>query len=326
MKVAIFALVVVALQLAQAIQQPLGYGDEAPILKSEMISHINNLEDNSWTAAANPRFKGMSVRDFKRLLGVKRTPGNPPQGNPILDVEVVADPPASFDSRQKWPMCTSIATIRDQGHCGSCWAFGCAEALSDRFCIQGKVNVTLAPQDLTSCDGGSSGCDGGMPAQAWSYAKSQGVVTESCMAYAMGTCHHPGCSDWPTPSCNKTCDNGSPKAASKHFAATAYGISSNVAKIQTEIMTNGPVEVSFDVYEDFATYSSGVYVHKTGSFLGGHAVKAIGWGVDSASNQPYWLIANSWNTSWGMDGYFMILRGKDECGIESDVQAGLAKV
>ncbi len=67
-----------------------------------------------------------------------------------------------------------------------------------------------------------------------------------------------------------------------------------------EILTNGPIEVSFTVYEDFLTYKTGVYRHTTGSSLGGHAVKMIGWGQEAGI--PYWLVANSWNTDWGFGG------------------------
>jgi cathepsin B len=56
--------------------------------------------------------------------------------------------------------------------------------------------------------------------------------------------------------------------------------------------------------------------------LGGHAVKAVGWGVESSTNTPYWIIANSWSTTWGEQGYFRILRGTDECGIEAGAYAG----
>jgi len=97
-----------------------------------------------------------------------------------------------------------------------------------------------------------------------------------------------------------------------------------VPDIMQEVYTNGPVEVAFSVYQDFFSYTGGVYTHKSGALAGGHAVKLIGWGVDQG--QDYWLIANSWGASWGLDGYFMILKGVNECGIESNVIAGKAAV
>jgi cathepsin B len=121
----------------------------------------------------------------------------------------------------------------------------------------------------------------------------------------------------PTPDCNQALLKN-PKNQGK----SSYSVSANVAKIQTEIMTNGPVEVAFSVYADFLTYKSGVYKHTSGSMLGGHAVKMLGWGVDNGT--PYWLVANSWNPDWGNQGYFLIARGHDECGIESEVVAGKA--
>lgn len=66
---------------------------------------------------------------------------------------------------------------------------------------------------------------------------------------------------------------------------------------------------------------SGVYQHVTGQALGGHAIRILGWGVEN--DIPYWLIANSWNSDWGDNGYFKILRGQDHCGIESMITAGL---
>jgi len=82
----------------------------------------------------------------------------------------------------------------------------------------------------------------------------------------------------------------------------------------------GSVTAAFTVYEDFVAYKSGVYEHKTGRALGGHAIKIVGYGVEDGTE--YWLVMNSWNDSWGDNGYFKIKRGADECGIESQVSAG----
>lgn len=66
---------------------------------------------------------------------------------------------------------------------------------------------------------------------------------------------------------------------------------------------------------------AGVYKHIVGKALGGHAIRILGWGVEN--DTPYWLVANSWNYDWGQNGFFKILRGSDECGIEGQINAGL---
>ena len=92
---------------------------------------------------------------------------------------------------------------------------------------------------------------------------------------------------------------------------------------QAELMKNGPVEAAFTVYADFPNYKSGVYQHVSGTALGGHAIRILGWGVEKGT--PYWLVANSWNYDWGDNGTFKILRGQDHCGIESGVVAGIPR-
>lgn len=83
-------------------------------------------------------------------------------------------------------------------------------------------------------------------------------------------------------------------------------------------MTNGPIETGFRVYNDFMTYESGIYSHVSGQFLGGHAVKILGWGVENGVK--YWIAANSWTESWGENGYFRIQEG--QCDFESQLIAG----
>ena len=70
--------------------------------------------------------------------------------------------------------------------------------------------------------------------------------------------------------------------------------------------------------------TTGVYEHKSGGALGGHAIKLLGWGNEDGKD--YWLVANSWNPDWGDSGFFKILRGRDECGIESNIVAGMMDV
>jgi len=274
-----------------------------------LIAEINADPTSTWTAGVNPVFKGMTLEDVKKqLLGARAInliPGNYPAPRGKYAVQ---DVPAQFDARQKWGDC--IHAIRNQQQCGSCWAFAASEVLSDRFCIAGRKDVgVLSPQYLVSCDDSDYGCDGGYLANSWQFLQNTGIPTDMCYGYTSG--------GGDSGQCKTTCDDGS---AIKTFKADKVVTPSTAADMQTEIFNNGPIEVAFSVYRDFLSYTSGVYMHKTGGLLGGHAVKAIGWGVSNGT--PYWIIANSWGTSWGNMGIFWIKRGSNECGIESNVIAG----
>lgn len=228
---------------------------------------------------------------------------------------------------------------------GSCWAFGAVEAMSDRICIasKGELQVTLSADDLLSCCHMCGfGCNGGDPMAAWRFWVKDGIVTGSnytmkqgCKPYPFPQCEHhsnkthfPPCKHdlYPTPKCEKQCQDGYEKSykADKFYGKTAYSVSNAVDSIQKELMTHGPLEVAFEVYEDFLNYQGGIYVHQGGKLGGGHAVKLIGWGEENGI--PYWTIANSWNTDWGEDGFFRILRGVDECGIESGAVGGIPRI
>ncbi|CAN4081872.1 unnamed protein product [Withania somnifera] len=300
---------------------------ESAILQDSIVKQVNENEKAGWRAALNPQFSNFTVSEFKRLLGVKPTRKGDLKGIPVLTHPKLLTLPQEFDAREAWPNCSTIGRILDQGHCGSCWAFGAAESLSDRFCIHYGLNVSLSANDILACCGYlcGDGCDGGYPLQAWQYFVRKGVVTEECDPYFdQEGCNHPGCEPgYPTPKCHRKCVKENLLwSKSKHFGVNAYMISSDPYSIMTELYKNGPVEVSFTVYEDFAHYESGVYKHITGGLMGGHAVKLIGWGT-SEDGEDYWLLANQWNRSWGDDGYFKIRRGTNECDIESEVVAGL---
>ncbi|EYC43488.1 hypothetical protein Y032_0492g2423 [Ancylostoma ceylanicum] len=107
-------------------------------------------------------------------------------------------------------------------------------------------------------------------------------------------------------------------------AKEAYSLSDDEKLIRQWIYEHGPVVATFTVYKDFKNYKEGIYVHKYGDNMGLHAVKIIGWGRENGTD--YWLIANSWNTDFGENGYFRILRGKNHCGIENQIDTAIMKV
>ncbi|XP_077449571.1 cathepsin B [Stigmatopora argus] len=304
-------------------------------LSSEMVDFINKI-NTTWKAAHN--FQKDDYSYVKSLCGTfLMGPKLPVMVQYTGDVML----PKNFDSREQWPNCPTLKEIRDQGSCGSCWAFGAAEAISDRVCIHSnaKVSVEISAQDLlTCCDSCGMGCNGGYPSTAWDFWTNTGLVSGGlynshigCQPYSIAPCEHhvngtrPPCSGegGDTPTCVKMCEPGySPSySQDKHYGKTSYSVRSDETQIQMEIYKNGPVEGAFRVYADFVLYKSGVYQHVTGSMLGGHAIKILGWGEED--DTPYWLCANSWNSDWGDNGFFKILRGSNHCGIESEVVAGV---
>jgi len=294
----------------------------------DLVQKVNTNPKSTWRAGVNENFLGHTKESIKKLLGtkfsaqaLKRIASNVT----LPKVEIAT----SFDAREKWARCKSIATIRNQARCGSCWAFGATEAFTDRYCIATGMaqNPEFGPFYMVTCDENDSGCEGGSLSTAWSFIQNQGLPLESCMPYTIPTCppsQQPCLNFVPTPSCPGATCTGNGTWATYHVSDVSTpgcgDFSCSADDMAKHIEANGPIEVAFTVYADFVHYKSGVYSHQSGEALGGHAVKIIGWGEENGT--PYWLIANSWTVTWGNQGYFKILRGQNECGIESDPAAG----
>jgi len=297
-----------------------------PVLQ-QLADSINSDPTVSWTAGHNAFFDHMATQEVRRLMGVKKNPLVHLPKREHYPASVLRALPAELDLRTRmFNNNTCIGPILDQGECGSCWAFGAAEAISDRLCMKSGGFLQLAPLDLVTCDSSDSGCDGGDPGSAWQYATG-GLAEESCLPYLTAnggpipTCdpsQEPCLNFVNTPSCPSTCGDGSAVTRS-HAVGNVYGLSGE-QQMMAEMDQNGPIEVAFTVYSDFLTYKSGVYTQQSQDALGGHAVKMIGYGTESGMD--YWLCQNSWTTTWGDAGYFKIRRGTDECGIEDDPVAG----
>lgn len=208
----------------------------------------------------------------------------------------------SFDARTKWGSC--IHPVMNQGSCGSCWAFSTTEVLSDRLCIasSGSINVVLSPEYILGCSM-SNGCNGGYPDRALTYLGTNGAPVNDCVPYSskQNTCPS-ACTTSNQSFKRYYCKNGSTMTLT---SATSQ---------KTEIQTNGPMVTIFTVYGDFYNYKSGIYHHVSGLYMGSHAVKVIGWG--SSSGTDYWIIQNSWGTSWGESGYFRIQVGDSGVGAQ----------
>jgi cathepsin B len=215
--------------------------------------------------------------------------------------------PDNYDPRTG-PKANCYSKIRDQGQCGSCWAFAAATTLTDRLCLLKNTNVILSPQDLVSCDTTlNKGCDGGNPIAAWEYIALKGIVSDACYPYTSG--------NGVTGKCLLTGSKCPIVGETYHKYKTGQPkLLRDQTVIKTQLLT-GSIEATMMVYDDFPSYESGIYVKTSSNLLGGHAVRMIGYGVDTKTSLHYWIVANSWSESWGEQGYFRIKTG--ECSIDS---------
>jgi cathepsin B len=276
--------------------------DHSLFVTEEKLAVLSSTKKSfeTYSSVEEHPFRNWKVSQIKKLMGMKTF--FPVSSS--LEIGDLTDLPESFDARTQWPGC--VHEIRNQAHCGSCWAFAASEVLSDRFCIasSGKVNVVLSPEDLVSCDFMDHGCQGGNPVLSWTFLRLFGIVSDECKPYTAGTGE--------VDKCVKKCANDNTEYKKYKAAALPTVMAGNVQKIKESLVKDGPVETGFQVYEDFMNYKSGVYSHSTGKLLGGHAVKIVGYGVEDGV--AYWTVANSWGPTWGENGYFKIKQG--DCNFE----------
>ncbi|XP_050531273.1 cathepsin B-like isoform X2 [Daktulosphaira vitifoliae] len=314
--------------------------EQVHFLSDNYIEKLNK-KISTWKAGRN--FPAdTSLLHLKKLLGSKKNDPGDYDDAPIKTDDPayanITSIPETFDAREQWKYCENIGHVPDQGNCGSCWAVSTTSAFADRMCIatKGKFNHLLSAEELAfCCVKCGDGCNGGIPSKSWEYFSTHGVVTggdydtkEGCQPYKVAPCkidekgYNP-CNDKPRErnhKCIKQCYGNTTLDYKKDHVYTKnfYYLSPEI--IQKDIMVHGPIEATFLVFDDFFNYKSGVYVRSSTSLMGGHGVKLIGWGVEEGV--PYWLLVNSWNTSWGDKGLFKIKRGSNECGIEAENTAG----
>jgi len=303
--------------------------------RDEMIQR-HNAADHSWKMRHNEKFVGQPLGAAKSLCGAVLRDNTAIVQDPTFPKNLTI--PDRFEAAERWPKCArTIGDIRDQSNCGCCWAFAATESATDRLCVGtgGAIDVPLSAENLCFC-AEAKGCQGGMLNTAWEYVRGNGLVTGGqyngtgpfgkglCVDFSLAPMTSPSEPMAKSPQCPTKCDKGA-KAQYANFETDRYGFKgeidllSNEDMIQKSMLLGGPVETAFTVYGDFPNYDSGVYHQTNSTVLGGHAVKIVGWG--ELEGTKYWRIANSWTSNWGEKGYFLMLRGVDECGIESQAMA-----
>ena len=261
---------------------------------------------------SHPTFKQKSnwVSELPReqiikMLGVQE----PPTGSlEFSGMKSEANLPASLDWRNKDGI-SFLGKVMNQGNCGSCVAFASVATLEGQVSVSTGMpglKPTFSPQMLFACGGGA--CERGwMPGSAANFLKSSGVADEACMPYTSGsTGVDASCSDRCADAGNRTF-----KIADVRKPSGGIFSGGSIEAVKAALL-KGPLVTTLTVYEDFLTYSSGVYLHTKGPALGGHAVSLVGYDDSKAA----WLVRNSWGEEFGENGYVWVAYA-DKSGIGS---------
>jgi hypothetical protein len=252
----------------------------------------------------------LPAEELTRMLGVQEAP----QGQ--LDFEAVPSGKKALGATPSidWRNVNGVnwlGSMMNQGNCGSCVAFASVATLEARASVAAGIpwlKPTYSPQELFACGGGA--CERGwMPELAAKFLVKTGISDEACMPYTSGA-------SGLNVSCSDKCQNSGARVTKIISSTTPTSFGGGGVEAVKKALASGPLVTTLGVYEDFITYSSGIYTHVAGKFLGGHAVSIVGF--DEAKRA--WLIRNSWGQEWGEKGFAWI-SWDDKSGVGANTWA-----
>jgi len=263
------------------------------------IDYINEFNGNNKHMVLDiNRFGDLTHHEFRAQMNGYKGAANKTGSTYMAPAHLKA--PETIDWRSEG----YVTPIKDQGQCGSCWAFSTTGSLEGQNFRKTGSLVSLSEQNLVDCSGtyGNMGCNGGLMDNAFRYIKdNNGIDTESSYPY--------------------TAQNGYCQFDITNVGATVTGYmdvpSGDESSLKSSVASEGPISVAIDAsHRSFQFYSTGVYYEPLCSSTRlDHGVLVVGYGTYT-DGQDYWLIKNSWGTSWGSSGYIMIRRNyQNHCGV-----------
>jgi len=208
------------------------------------------------------------------------------------------DLPASVDWRKQG----AVTGIKDQGVCGSCWAFSTTGSVEGAVALASGKLISLSEQQLMDCstDEGNESCEGGLMDYAFKWIiENHGICSEA---------------DYPYLEKDEKCVTGCKSVST----ITDYAdIPSGNETAMGYAVAVQPLSIAIEADQDvFQNYKSGVLSSSECGTQLDHGVLIVGYGHDNVSGLDYWIVKNSWGVSWGLDGYVWLARGVNECGLD----------
>jgi cathepsin F len=327
-------------------------------LNSLTVERINNDTSSTWRATVENRFGDLSLQEYRKLVLIDRKSSKSFEEIAILKNTVntishsaPSGPRRSFQPAAAesfdWRDYGAVTPVKDQGNVGTCWAFSAIGNIEGQWYLAKKELVSLSEEFLVDCDGSfdaeqnHADCSifGGWPYLAYGFIiDAGGVPTEADDPYCAGSGQCYPCMQGPVKYCGPPpyyCDedrNATCSSTPKYAKINDWNaISQDESIVQTALSEIGPLSALLDA-TNLQFYESGVWSghlenHPLAScstdYLD-HAVLLVGYGVDATTGTDYWTVKNSWGEKWGEDGYFRIVRGTGECGINTAVTTSIA--
>ncbi|TPP63784.1 Cysteine proteinase [Fasciola gigantica] len=274
----------------------MGYNEHRRNVWEKNVKHIqeHNLRHDlglvTYTLGLN-QFTDLTFEEFKAKYLVEMPPVSELLSNSISYDAKDGNVPASID----WRQYGYVTEVKDQGKCGSCWAFSVVGAMEGQYFKKFKTLETFSVQQLVDCTRrfGNRACLGGYMEYAYKYLNQSGLERES--TYPQQPWEY---------NCRHRKQLGIARVPGFH---TVY--SGDEMKLMQMVGKEGPASVAVDAQSDFYMYQNGIYqAEACSSRYANHALLAVGYGTQSGTD--YWILKNSWGLSWGEDGYMRFARNR----------------
>jgi len=260
--------------------------------------NLSNAQNKSYTVTVN-KFADLNTEEFgKQMCGYK--PALRTTARVVADVETNTED-FTFTDSLNWVTKGAVTAVKDQGQCGSCWAFSATGAIEGAYFVSKAKLNNVAEQQLVDCSGteGNQGCNGGLMDYAFSWViKNKGICAQT---------------DYPYTARDGSCKKGKTSVST---ISSFKDVTEGDEDALMEALKQQPVAIAIEADQAcFQFYHKGVLDDASCGTNLDHGVLLAGFDTDAASGKDYWLVKNSWGRSWGDQGYIKFVRGKNQCGL-----------